>query len=282
MSRGAPWQVLADCPHCRTEAGVVELMDPNDPQCAAGIPSERRCRMCGWQEGVRPPANLRDASAALAALQAWAVEEGEPDVGVFARGSFGAEADEVVARLVRGDAVPTTFDVIAFLFPSGGAASIQRAVERTVVVDRAPETRAEPTLAVEPEVTDPRTPARVLVSVMVADGTLRAGERRFIVQFLEREGLPPLAPDDLRVWRPSELGPVPEPAMRDRVLEAAVHLMHLDRERDGSEWRVVRTFARAWGVDDQRLDQWDRRYDRRYSSAMGRLGQLLVRLFGGS
>jgi hypothetical protein len=313
VTPGAPWQVLADCPHCRTEAAVIELMDPSHPACAFGVPSDRRCRMCGWQEvaaplpggsgcprcrgeladgadacpacgfvptviPVTPPANLRDAARALAALEAWAAEEGEADLGVFARGSFGAEPEQVVARLVAGEVVPSTFDVIAFLFPSSGGAAVQRSVERrVVVVDPEPQQVAEASMV--PGVADPRTPARVLVSVMVADGTLRAGERRFIVQFLNREGLPPLSAEDLRVWRPSELGPAPDPAVCERVIEAAVHLMHLDRERDGSEWRVIRTFARAWGIEDHRLDRWDRAYDRRYRSTMSRLGELLARLF---
>jgi hypothetical protein len=250
-------------------------MDPDDPRCAAGVPSERRCRLCGWHEGLRPPASLRQADAARRALAAWALEEGEPDVGVFVRGSFGAEPDEVVAKLVRGDVVPTTFDVIAFLFPSAGGAAVQRSI---ATIDGAPG-EAPASAPAAPAAVDPRLAARVLVSVMVADGTLRAGERRFIVQFLERDGLPPFGDDELRVWRPSELGPPPSPELRDRILEAAVHLMHLDRERDGSEWRVVRTFARAWGVDDAVLDRWDRKYGRRYGSAMGRLGQLLLRLF---
>lgn len=291
MRAGAPWQVLADCPYCRTEAAVIELMDPAHPACASGVPSDRRCRMCGWHEVASPsgepmipkipPAKLRDARTALQALRSWAAEEGETDVGIFVRGSFGAEPDEIVDRLVRGDPVPTTFDVIAFLFPSAGGASVQRAIER-LGEGEPPVAAVAPVDRTAPAPADVRTPARLLVSVMVADGTIRAGERRFLVRFLEQEGLPPFASGDLRVWRPSELGPAPEPELRDRVLEAAVHLMHLDRERDGSEWRVIRTFARAWGVDDARLDGWDRAYERRYGPLISRLGRWIVRLLRGA
>jgi hypothetical protein len=166
--------------------------------------------------------------------------------------------------------------VIAFLFPGAGGA-VSRSLERTQVVDGLPAAEA-PEPAPRPAA-DPRTAVRLLVSVMVADGSLRAGERTFVVRFLEREGLPPLAPEDLRVWRPAELGAPPDAALCDRALEAAVHLMHLDRERDGSEWTVVREFARAWSVPEQRLSEWDRRYGQRYTGIMARLAKLLDSLF---
>ncbi len=279
----SPWQVLADCPHCRTEAAVLELMDPLDPGCAAGVPSERRCRLCAWTElrgrPVGAPEDLTDPDRARAALARWAAEDGEPDVDVFCTANLGGDAAHVVALLGRRDPVPTTFDVIAFLFPGAGGGSVGRALDHTPIVDGLPgDAPVEAAPVAAPM--DPRTPARLLVSVMVADGTLRSGERTFVLRFLEREGFPPLAPDDLRVWRPAELGPVPEPALRDRLLEAAVHLMHLDRERDGSEWTVVREFARAWGVPEATLAGWDRGYERRYASAMGRLARLLDRVLG--
>lgn len=322
MKVGEPWQVLADCPWCRTEGAVVEWMDPAHPASHLGIPAERRCRLCRFEEraddgGVVPrhpigacrcpscdaplpedlrgacpscgwtprvarvadALDLRDAGRARQALVRWATEEGEPDLERFCLANMGVPVDEVVSRLVAGEGVGTTFDVIAFLFPGAGGAA-GAAPDRPVVVDgraAAPEAPA-PVPRERPAEMDRRTPARVLVSVMVADGTLRSGERAFVLAFLEREGLPPMTADDLRVWRPSELGPPPPPPIRDRLLEAAVHLMHLDRERDGSEWRVIRTFARAWGVPDADLEAWDRRYDRRYGSPMARLGRLLDRL----
>jgi hypothetical protein len=139
--------------------------------------------------------------------------------------------------------------------------------------------QAQPTPPAEPDPPwDPRTPARLLASVMVADGSLRAVERRFIAELLERERLAPLASDDLHVWRPSELGAPPDDALRDRLLEAAIHLMYADGQRDDSEWRVICTFGRAWGAPEERLDGWDERYARRYGSLLGRLGRALSSL----
>lgn len=324
---GDAYQVLSDCPHCHTEAAVVELMDPAHPACHLGAPMETRCRLCAWKvvagdepftarqplaagrcpacrarlseaartgqaacptcgykprlEVVREPESLADPAAAAAALARWAAEEGEPDVEAFCRANMGKARDEVIALLGRGERVPTTFDVIAYLFPqhSGGRASApdprRAALE---VVDREPEPPPEPSPAPpEPEM-DPRTPARVLVSVMVADGELRHGEHRFVQAFLDREGLPSFAAGDLRVWRPAELGPMPPPELRDRLLEACVHLSHLDRERDGSEWKVITAFARAWGVSDAQLRRWDQAYDAKYATVMTRLWRSLSQL----
>jgi hypothetical protein len=260
---------LGRCPAC------------HKPLSEAARAGEGPCSHCGYAptlREVRAPEDLRDEGEAVAALARWAAEEGEPDVGAFCVANMGVAATVVVAALARRERVGTTFDVIAFLFPGGGAPGAT-ADPRSPAIAK-PVTAPAPASIEAPAATmDPRTPARVLVSVMVADGTLRSGERTFVVRWLAREGLPPLGPDDLRVWRPSELGAPPPPEVRDRLLEAAVQLMHLDRERDGSEWRVIRTFARAWGVPDAALEAWDRRFDRRYASPMARLARALDRLF---
>ncbi|MCB9686554.1 MAG: hypothetical protein H6738_08365 [Alphaproteobacteria bacterium] len=295
MSVPDGWQVLADCPHCRVEAAIVEWMDPLHPPCTRGLPAELRCRCCGYERrtdadgtwvDVRAPSDLRDEARARAALARWSEEEGESDPEVFCVANLGGSEALVVALLVAGEPVPTTFDVIAFLFPTGGGGGggAGRPLELEHQLPRVTDGWTDE-VEVIPEVPeqpmDPRTPARVLVSVMVADGTLRAAERAFVVAFLEREGLAAMTPDDLRVWRAAELGPPPPPDLRDRLLEAAVHLMHLDRQREGSEWRVIRAFAKAWGVPDERLRAWDQGYDRKYTSAMTRLGLLIHRILRG-
>jgi uncharacterized tellurite resistance protein B-like protein len=302
-----PWQVLVDCPHCRTESAVVEWMDPAHGACAFGVPAERRCRMCGWQQvavalpqgdgrcpgchveltveegrcarcGFEPallpsvpPANLQDAQRARAALARWAEEEGEEDLDVFCSGSFGAPPDEVVGKLVRHEPVPTTFDVMAFLFPSSSSGGpVQRVVEgsgRVTIEEEAAQERAPSGAAPEWEA---RTAARLLASVMVADGKLLASERRLLGVLLEAERLPPLSSADLRLWRPGELPAPADAGLRDRLLEAAVQLMHVDGERDESEWRFIRAVARRWGVAERKLAGWDRRYEARYSALLTR------------
>ncbi|MFN7147384.1 MAG: hypothetical protein ACK4YP_26690, partial [Myxococcota bacterium] len=92
---------------------------------------------------------------------------------------------------------------------------------------------------------DPHDIARALASVMLADGRIRPAERRFLDQALARMGAPPLDDGDLRVWRPHELGPVPDPK---GLLQAMRLLALCDHEADGSERRVLEEFARAWHV----------------------------------
>jgi tellurite resistance protein len=252
------------------------------PACARPLPEAARdggpCPACGCAPAVRrvaEPLDLRDPVRAAEALARWAAAEGESDPAVFCRANLGGDLDATVARLVAGAPVPTTFDVIAFLFPSGEAQG--RGGSQRSVVDRAPEIAVPTERTARPVVEDLRAAARVLVSVMVADGELRAGERQFVERFLQTEGLPPFETDDLRVWRPGEVAGLP-PAMRDKVLEAAIALAHLDRMRDGSEWKVIESYARAWGVPPARLRALDTRYDARYGTLMTRLFRLLSNL----
>jgi hypothetical protein len=80
---------------------------------------------------------------------------------------------------------------------------------------------------------------------MMADGQVRPAERRFLDAALARMGAPPLDEADLRVWRPFELGPVPDPK---GLLKTMRLLALVDNEADGSERRVLQEYARAWGV----------------------------------
>lgn len=349
-----PYQILSDCPHCRVESAVVELIDPLHPAAHLGVATAVRCRMCAWEVvaadepfaarhalnagrcpacakrlspasrageapcehcGYQPrrverrgPLALIDADEALARLRIWSAEEGEADVELFCVANLGGPSRDVIARLAAREVVHTSFDVIAYLFPSmqsgGGSASVEAMplvitppddFDLPPITEEAPApTRAPaPSLARAPKAPsesaspepvdvaaslDPRLPARLLISVMVADGDLRAGERRFIEQFLAHEGLPPLQASDLRVWRPHELTPPADRETRERLIEACVHLMHLDSQRDGSEWRVVTAFSRAWGIDDKQLQAWDKAYDRKYAGAMTMLWRTLNRM----
>ena len=198
----------------------------------------------------RAPGDLTDPAAARAAVERWATEEQFDDPDAFCQTYMGSSFSDVIARLQAGQEVSTSFDVIAYLFPGGGGGGRATSSERVTVQEtaRAATTAIEaptPPAAVQ---MDPRLPGRVLVSVMCADGQLRPGERHFIDAFLTHHQLPAVVDSDLRTWRPAELGPRPSAEVGLCLLEAAVHLMHLDRERDGSEYKVIRAFATAWGV----------------------------------
>jgi len=217
---------------------------------------------------------MSSIDVATRALARWATEEGEPEVQRFCQVHMGMSVGAVARALVERRPVATSFDVIAFLFPGAGGGRASAGTPRTTSSFAIPESE----VTEQRPVMHPRTPARVLISVMVADGELRPGEIKFIQDFLTAEGLGPLEDADLRIWRPQELGTPPDHELRARLVEATVHLMHLDRERDGSEWKVVRSFAGAWGITEDQLKAWDKAYDARYATTMTRLWAALSKL----
>ncbi|MDP2307680.1 MAG: hypothetical protein Q8P18_16775 [Pseudomonadota bacterium] len=274
--RGAT-QVLTDCPQCRVESALVELLDPSE---RIGVALEGRCRLCGYATELGDVVSLGqpfvDMDEVVDALARWAAEDGEADVHVFAVANFNGRDPGGIARAVlAGERVDTGFDVIAWLFPAlqGGGRREE---------DERPKARVGPRLEKEPHAggpggpvaplagrygaeprpknvaiqtdtpppmrgpsspPDPRDIGRALASVMLADGQIRAVEQRFLDAALVRLGVPPLEPGDLRVWRPTELGPVPDPA---GLLETMRLLSLCDNEADGSELRLLREYARAW------------------------------------
>ena len=140
--RGLLWgmreafQVLSDCPRCRVESAVVELVDPS---IVEGIAVESHCRLCGYatsmgqitSEGVR----FREEAQARAALFAWAEAEGEGDLEVFCVANLGGLCVEAACqRLLAGQRITTSFDVVAFLFPGlGGGGEVMASPETEMV-----------------------------------------------------------------------------------------------------------------------------------------------------
>lgn len=292
--RGAT-QVLSDCPHCRVESALVELLDPAQ---RIGVAIEGRCRMCGYATELGDVTQLGqpflDEADVVEALARWAGEDGEADVHVFAVANFNGRDPGAIARgVLAGERVDTGFDVIAWLFPGLQGGRRPDDEERRPRVGPTPATtptptslpgaavappagrygadaergespggpvgtpgivRPRPMSAPSPTITpmrgptspaDPRDIGRALASVMLADGHIRPPEQRFLDAALARMGVAPLDPSDLRVWRPTELGPVPNPA---GLIETMRLLALCDHEADGSEQRVLHEFARAWGV----------------------------------
>lgn len=290
-----PTQVLSDCPHCRVESALVELIDPTE---RVGVAIEARCRLCGYAtelgEVVQLGQPFVDADEVIEALAAWAAEEHEPDVHVFAEANFNGRDPHGIARAVlAGERVDTGFDVIAWLFPATQGSGRRGDDEEARPAPRfGPATRSAlglggprgarppsggPPPAVVAEApaapkraADPHAIARALASVMLADGRIRPAERRFLDEAVKRFGGAPLEDADLRVWRPTELGDVPDPKA---VIAAMRALALCDHEADGSERRVLEEYARAWQVPLP-ADPLPR------PGAMAELGRALRRLVG--
>lgn len=122
-------------------------------------------------------------------------------------------------------------------------------------------------------------PLLPLVSVMLADGRVHPAEEAFLDRFLAQHRCPPIPAEYVRVHRPETVPRPPTADQRERMLEAMVHLVHVDRSRDRSEFRVVEEYARHWGIDPARVARWDQMYRDRYTTGMQRLWLLLQNLF---
>lgn len=300
-----PWQAVGDCVWCQVEGATTELIDPAHPSFQYGRATLSSCNLCGrtetWENlvpdrcracqrsltaetrerhacvhcgdtpepTVEPGIDLQDEAAVRAALARWAEQEGL-SADELCSGSLGIGQDAVVAALAAGKPVSSSLHAIAFLFP-GMAAGGSAAAETELVADVAP----TPAPVVPPP--DVFAPARLLVSVMLADGAIVAGEQSFVERFLEKHGLPGLQPEDLRPWRPHEVGRIESDELARAALEAAVELMHLDGSSDGSELRIIRTFARVWGVPETQIQAWNRVQERRHARPLSRVWRTFTR-----
>lgn len=219
--------LLHDCPVCHVEGAILELVER----------SEARCRLCGFRtrSGIAESPGRRFLSVAEveAALAAWAAEE-EQELSEFVRQNFlDGEIGPVVDRVLAGEAVATSFDVLGWLLPglSGGAAVRGPALtESPPPEERRVERRPVPV--------DPDAARLALCSLAFADGQLHPAE----AAWLRRQGIEPL-PTPVR--RPHELGRPEDPAALVRQMVA---LALCDGVVDGSEVRLISEFARAWGV----------------------------------
>lgn len=267
--------MLADCPRCRVEGAVLELIEPGERE---GLVLEAVCRLCGRRVEaggvVDPGRELRERDDVLRALEEWARSEGERDVEMFVRSNFsGMSPVEVAGELLAGRPVATCFDAVAWLFPGtvGGSA---RSAEGPAGDQAA--AGARPSEGGRRRDDAGRVAARALIAVMVGDGKIRPEEREFIDRCLREFGYPPVSEFDIRPWRPGELG---RPEHPEALVEAMARLVYVDRERDGSEWRIVREFARSWGYPMDRLDLIEGELEQEYAPRVRRFWMSVRRLF---
>jgi len=233
-----------------------------------------RCRVCAASEASPPrvPATREDLARALSS---WAAEEGMGSPGELIEAYFVlATADEILAALARREPVETTFDVVDYLFSSGhgqgGSASTGGPI--AVVIEPAPpsvrsafapprggDAGTEPTFVAPPSlrpVGGPYEELLALASVAASDGEASEDDLQRLAAAAAARGLPPLPPYEVRVRRPAEIPPPEALEQRERLIGEMFHMAWSDEELDESEVRVVREFARAWGVDPHRVTEW--------------------------
>jgi uncharacterized tellurite resistance protein B-like protein len=129
-----------------------------------------------------------------------------------------------------------------------------------------------------PKSAPPRAIVWPLVSVIAADGEIHPAERELIDRFLQNEGLPPLADEEFRVHHPSEVAHLVPKDRREAVIQLMCETAAVDGMPDESERRVIRAYASAWDVPDEKVDFWMWGYES-MSTSLGRQLWLKLRRF---
>lgn len=265
------FEIRVDCPSCPIEGTRIETWESDSPLGLRGVAEHVRCRFCGHEaEGQmgdagsaslvdRTPARLpQSADDARALLARWAREEGLAAAQDLVDAYFVLPTvEEVVDAIARGERLETTFDVADYLF-SGGAAGGGATAGHTVMRDEAeaPRTQRVPKPVSIARLGGPRDELLALAAVAAADGEASPDDKQFLTRSAEKRNIPPLEIDEIRVRRPNEIDPPPTLVDRERVLEEMFQMAWSDGQLDDSEMRVIREFARAWGIDPARLTEW--------------------------
>lgn len=95
-----------------------------------------------------------------------------------------------------------------------------------------------------------------LVSVIAADGEIHPEERSLIDRFLQSEGLAPLAESEFCVHHPSAVAHYVPLERREDVVKLMCESAAIDGMPDESERRVIRAYATAWDIDEEKLEFW--------------------------
>lgn len=102
----------------------------------------------------------------------------------------------------------------------------------------------------------PRAILYPLVSVISADGEIHPAERAFVDAFLQGEGLAPLADHEVRVYTPAEVAPYVPNERREKIVELMCEVAMVDGLADDAEVRVVRAYASAWRISEEKVSTW--------------------------
>lgn len=239
------------------------------PSCGAALDEEIRaacrCPFCGAEAALANRQSARPLASAgeLAhALEAWAREEGLASAAELVDAYFVLPGlEEVLAAHARGERIETTFDVADYLFSGGGAGSVGEGAIAVHEEERPPVTQRISNAPRSLRKTGgPREELLALASVAAADGEASPEDLTVLLRAAANRGMPPLAPEDVRVWRPNEIDPPATLLDRERVLEEMFQMGWADGQLDESELRVIRDFSRAWGIDPERLREWTELY----------------------
>lgn len=128
--------------------------------------------------------------------------------------------------------------------------------------------RIEPApVSLPPLSAPPRAILFPLVSVISADGEIHPEERAYVDAFLASEGMAPLTDDELRVYTPAEAARYVPRDRREKIVELMCEVAMVDGLADDAELRVVRAYASAWQIDEEKVETWLWGYEHAKASA---------------
>lgn len=286
------------CPVCRA------------PLDAEGI-AEHRCRACGVRATTKPVvrgATFETEDDVERALDAWAAQEGFASRQALLDATFAIPSvAHLWGRLARGerleiladpfarwgmrmtetadpahaenmqDAWDSADDLDAIARASGVPSS--RAPTSGVPSSRGPSSRGPASLRTSrpPGEPDPLAPLYPILAVVAADGEIHPEERRFLDDFVRREGLPPVADDAIAVHPASRTARLVPRARREATLKIMCEIAAADGMVDESERRVIHAYAVIWGVPDETVDFWIWGYENMNTSLVRQLWTRLRR-----
>ena len=289
------------CPACLEELGPRTL-------------DERRCAKCGATatlELVEPGELLNDEVSLAAALDAWAKRERWPSREALAEAVFcDPSLPSLVARIRNGEPLEVVADPFANMglrttgrptdpparptpppirasTPAMGVGAVVPTPPETPVIRYFPTPPAGTVVPVEmiapasrpsappPASAPPRAIVYPLVSVIAADGEIHPAERALVDRFLESEGLAPLTEDEFRVHEPAAVAHLVPKERREAVVQLMCETATVDGMPDESERRVIRAYATAWNVPDEKVEFWMWGYE---SMGTGFVRQLWMKL----
>ena len=238
------------------------------PGCGASIEDDmrdaHRCGFCGTGahfDATIGPRPLGTHVEVEAALQAWAKEEALSNTNELLEAYFSVGTSaEIFIALESGEKIETTFDVADYLFSSGGAAgsSDEPAVMREPE-EAPPSTQRDPRHlprgSLPPPAFTQRDELLALASVAAADGEASQDDLSVLLRAAEKRQVQRLLPEEIRVYRPMEVQPPPTLVDRERLMEEMLQMAWADGQMDESELRVIRDFARTWGIDPERVKE---------------------------
>lgn len=289
------------CPACLEELGPRALDD-------------RRCQKCGATATavlIAPAATLESELALVAALDAWAAREQWASREALAVSTFcDPDLGSLLVRLQRGEPLEVVADPFANMGvrTTGGrdkkepATAVAQAAQAAAPAARPAAIFVPPPALVSPDATatmtsagnsgavvdpppiplprpplsaPPRAIVYPLVSVVAADGEIHPAERMLVDKFLESEGLAPLQDDEFRVHHPTEVAHLVPKERREMVVQLMCETATVDGMPDESERRVIRAYAAAWNVSDEKVEFWMWGYE---SMSTGLVRQLWMKL----